>query len=99
VGQAKARATKWSSSPSDIDILIIYDEADCSPALAYGMHEDFIQQIKIVTGLRVHLTLLTKKEEQEGGFIVRFRAMRFDALLSRPLVLAGKSLPSVADSQ
>ncbi len=67
-----------SSSPNDLDILIVYDPIKCSPMIAYNKHSDTILDLGEHFGLPVHLTLLTPSEEFKTNFISRTGAIEIN---------------------
>ena len=69
-----------SSSPRDIDILIVYDPAICNPAQAYDLHLEFADNLERAVGLPVHLTLLAMEEERGCGFIADARAVPLETV-------------------
>jgi predicted nucleotidyltransferase len=75
-----------SASPSDIDVLVVYDTETCPPDLAYELHRDFINQLRSSVGLDVHITLLTKSEERGSDFINDSGAIRMDQVTIRRLL-------------
>ena len=70
-----------SDSPADIDLLIVYDEKECVPAVAYQNHKRLIEYIGSIAGLSVHPTLLTCKEEKHSEFIANTGAVSIETVL------------------
>ena len=58
-----------NANPDDIDILIIYNEAACSPRRAHKMVRAIILEVEKYFKLNVHLTLLSNKEIKHNDFI------------------------------
>jgi hypothetical protein len=72
-----------SASPNDVDVLIVYDPLFCAPAHAYELHTSFVNRLQEITGIAVHVTLLTTDEERESNFINDTGAVRLDQIDSR----------------
>ena len=69
-----------STSPNDVDVLIVYDPQFCAPANTYELHGSFVNRLQEITGIAVHITLLTTDEERECNFINDTRAVRLDLI-------------------
>jgi predicted nucleotidyltransferase len=69
-----------SSSPSDVDVLVVYDPQFCSPAQAHELHSSFVNRLQEITGTAVHITLLTTYEERGCDFINDTGAVRIDLI-------------------
>jgi predicted nucleotidyltransferase len=67
----------------DADILVVYDPAECDPSRAYECHSSFISALKSYIGLPIDLTLLTKSEESQVGFIEREGCVALETLLKQ----------------
>jgi predicted nucleotidyltransferase len=67
----------YSSTPDDLDVLVVYDPAECAPADAYKLHLEMVVVIQRDFDLPVHLTLLTQNEERDLTFIKRTGATEF----------------------
>lgn len=65
-------------NPSDLDILIIYDEEVCIPEKAYERIEPSVRKLEKIIGFSVDLTLLTKEEENSVGFVIRENCQKLD---------------------
>ena len=74
-----------SASPNDVDVLVVYDPQFCAPAQAYELHSSFVNRLKEVTGIPVHVTLLTAGEERGCNFINDTGAVRFDLIVDSKL--------------
>ncbi|MFZ0817338.1 MAG: hypothetical protein WAM78_17580 [Candidatus Sulfotelmatobacter sp.] len=75
-----------SASPNDVDVLVVYDPQFCAPARAYELHRSFVTRLKEVTGMPVHITLLTTGEERGCNFVNDTGAVRLDLIDdSRPV--------------
>ena len=57
-----------STNPRDLDLLIVYDTSFCPADDAYDAHEDVVAVLQEMTGIRVHLTLLTFAEADRMQF-------------------------------
>lgn len=75
-----------SASPNDVDVLIVYDPQFCAPADAYELHSSFVNRLQEITGIAVHVTLLTIDEERECNFINDASAVRLDLMDDSRLV-------------
>jgi predicted nucleotidyltransferase len=67
-----------SSSPNDLDVLVVYDPVTCPSHRAYAIHRDLVSDLEDLYALPVHLTLLTPSEELGTAFIARTKAVAFD---------------------
>jgi len=59
----------YNTNPNDIDILIIYNDAACTPSRAHEMVRYIILELEFYFKLKVHLTLLSKREINRNYFI------------------------------
>lgn len=58
-----------STNPSDVDILVIYNEKYCPPCNAYKTIHSIIQKLEFLLGYKVDLVLLTETEEKNTNFL------------------------------
>jgi predicted nucleotidyltransferase len=58
-----------SNNPSDIDVLVIYDEKHCLPCDAYKTIYSIIQKLESQLGYKIDLVLLTETEEKSVNFL------------------------------
>jgi predicted nucleotidyltransferase len=65
-----------SNTPSDIDILVLYDPVYCVPDRAYEAHETEIEYISSQVKLKPHVVLLTYEEEHDVGFMMRYEGVK-----------------------
>lgn len=70
-----------SSTPKDIDILIIYAPEICPPIQAYDLHSEFLDTLSNHFNNAIHATLLTKSEEIGTSFIERTGAIKLSSFL------------------
>ena len=64
-----------SPDPNDLDVLVVYDPAECPPQEAYLLHRETIEDLEQLYGLPVHITLLTSSEESSVSFKRRTSAV------------------------
>jgi hypothetical protein len=57
-----------SETPRDLDVLVVYDPAQISPAAVYERMQPTFLELQARTGLSVHPTLLTMTEMFETRF-------------------------------
>ena len=67
--------------PSDIDILVVYDEQFCPPDKAYKQIQPVISRVEDVIGYKVDLTLLSKEEERSVKFIKKADCRKFQDIV------------------
>jgi hypothetical protein len=86
----------WASNGDgqDADILIVYDPTVCDPSNAYAYHAGFVSQIESQIRLPIDLTLLTKAEEAQVGFVVHEGCVPLDAALKRRCEQVGAGQPA-----
>jgi len=60
---------------NDFDLLIIYNEEKCDPANAYLSHNDVISEIRDLTNLPIHTTMLTEAEANNSDIFSRTSAI------------------------
>lgn len=58
-----------NSQPRDVDIIILYDPAYCSPSEAYDKHHEFKEALRNYFRLPIHITYLTFDEEKNAKLI------------------------------
>ena len=61
--------------PNDLDILLLYDPSRCLPQNAYKEHLNFVEYLRVCSGLPVDVTLLTYDEQQQSNFLVVSKAI------------------------
>lgn len=79
----KPHSTNWyvfgsylhSNSPSDIDLLVVYDPSKVHPKDVTKLCAHLFSIIENSVSLKVHSTILTCTEEQESKFIERSNAV------------------------
>lgn len=63
-----------NAKPNDIDLLVVYDPLLLPPEKVFSTIAPIITELEHQTDLPVHVTALTKTEEQEHNFINKSRA-------------------------
>ena len=58
-----------AAEPSDLDVLLLYDQATCDPRDAYRAHAAFLGAVKRLVSLPVDITLLTHVEAHGCRFL------------------------------
>jgi predicted nucleotidyltransferase len=58
-----------SSSPRDIDLLLVIDESIVSPKNAYALATHLEATLEAATSLPIHLTILTQRESLRTDFV------------------------------
>lgn len=82
--------TKWyifgsflhSDSPSDIDLLVVYDPLEVHPKNVTKHCKPLFAAIEQAISLKVHSTILTCSEEQESEFVERSKAVLLEDVLT-----------------
>lgn len=65
------------TSPSDLDMLILYDPATCDPKEAYHAHETFLDAVRRLVPVPVDITLLSHVEAHGCRFLEQMRCVPF----------------------
>jgi predicted nucleotidyltransferase len=66
-----------STTPNDLDVVVIYDPQACPPREAYSVHRETVVDLEKCYQLPIHITLLTLSEEASTEFIRRTGAIEF----------------------
>ncbi|EGR1911382.1 hypothetical protein VCSRO208_1457 [Vibrio cholerae] len=82
--------TKWyifgsylhSDSPSDIDLLVVYDPQEVHPKDVTKHCKPLFDAIEQAISLKVHSTILTCSEERESEFVERSKALPLEKVLT-----------------
>jgi len=64
-----------SETPSDIDLLIVYDQEVVTPLRAYDLRPQFAATLGTLTSLRPHIQLLNTAEASETDFAASERGV------------------------
>ena len=72
-------SAKNSVSPSDLDVLIVYDSTKIAPERASYMMTPFLVRLASAAHLKVHPVILSQSEELQVRFAETEKAMPFEA--------------------
>lgn len=70
-----------SRNPNDLDLLVVYDPAECPPSQARDKSESLASELTRGLELQPHVVVLTKSEEQEVQFVQSEGCVEFDSWL------------------
>jgi predicted nucleotidyltransferase len=70
-----------SGNPKDLDLLVVYDPAECPPSQARDKAEVLALELARDLKLQPHVVVLTKSEEEEVRFIQSEGCVEFDSWL------------------
>jgi predicted nucleotidyltransferase len=79
----------WRKDPKDVDVLIVYDPDVCQPERAHESVADAINALKKALGRPVHLTLLTRQEEEGCAFKIDTGCVSLEAAVAANPSLRG----------
>ena len=71
-----------SDSPSDIDLLVVYDPLEVHPKDVAKYCKPLFAAIEQAISLKVHSTILTYSEEREAEFVERSKAVPLEEVLT-----------------